>query len=243
VRRILARRPPVAPFHQWHRERQGAIIGARPARAASHELSTLRQSIAGACPLVLELRLAAGPARHHCRRGRAGGGNAPARGPPEATPDETVLAPAGDSRRHGRHRGTRDTGRPGHAPPRRDHGAGRHADRPGHPAAERRRRPLQPGGAEGPLAVGQQFGRYLIIRLLGLGGMGAVYQAWDAELEVAVAVKVIRPEVMADRVLARNWSAGSSANCCSRVRSRTGTSSASTTSASSRASSTSRCPT
>jgi tetratricopeptide (TPR) repeat protein len=51
----------------------------------------------------------------------------------------------------------------------------------------------------GPLAVGQTFGsRYHIIRLLGVGGMGAVYQAWDAELAVTVALKVIRPEVMAD---------------------------------------------
>ena len=51
----------------------------------------------------------------------------------------------------------------------------------------------------GPLAVGQAFGtRYHIIRLLGVGGMGAVYQAWDAELGVAVAIKVIRPEIMAD---------------------------------------------
>ena len=51
----------------------------------------------------------------------------------------------------------------------------------------------------GPLAVGQSFGsRYHIIRLLGIGGMGAVYQAWDAELAVTVALKVIRPEVMAD---------------------------------------------
>jgi eukaryotic-like serine/threonine-protein kinase len=56
---------------------------------------------------------------------------------------------------------------------------------------------------EGPLAVGQAFGpRYHIIRLLGIGGMGAVYQAWDAELGVAVAIKVIRPEVMADATLA-----------------------------------------
>ena len=52
---------------------------------------------------------------------------------------------------------------------------------------------------DGPLAIGQAFGsRYHIIRLLGIGGMGAVYQAWDAELAVAVAIKVIRPEVMAD---------------------------------------------
>ncbi|MDP9322487.1 MAG: protein kinase [Acidobacteriota bacterium] len=51
----------------------------------------------------------------------------------------------------------------------------------------------------GPLTAGQAFGsRYHIIRLLGIGGMGAVYQAWDAELGVAVAIKVIRPEAMAD---------------------------------------------
>ena len=51
----------------------------------------------------------------------------------------------------------------------------------------------------GPLTIGQQFGsRYHILKELGIGGMGAVYQAWDAELEVAVAVKVIRPEVTRD---------------------------------------------
>ncbi len=51
----------------------------------------------------------------------------------------------------------------------------------------------------GPLTIGDQFGtRYRIIRLLGSGGMGSVYQAWDQELDVPVAVKVIRPEAMAD---------------------------------------------
>ena len=51
--------------------------------------------------------------------------------------------------------------------------------------------------------VGQNFGsRYHIIRLLGTGGMGSVYQAWDQELEVAVAVKVIRPDVTADPLVA-----------------------------------------
>jgi serine/threonine protein kinase/tetratricopeptide (TPR) repeat protein len=55
----------------------------------------------------------------------------------------------------------------------------------------------------GPLTPGQVFGsRYHIIRALGVGGMGAVYQAWDAELGVAVAMKVIRPDVMADPTMA-----------------------------------------
>ena len=61
--------------------------------------------------------------------------------------------------------------------------------------------PVAAGGKSslGPLQIGQQFGtRYHILKQLGIGGMGAVYQAWDAELEVAVALKVIRPEVTRD---------------------------------------------
>ncbi len=58
--------------------------------------------------------------------------------------------------------------------------------------------PRVPKG-DGPFQVGQHVGpRYTIIRLLGIGGMGAVYQAFDHELGVVVAIKVIRPEVMAD---------------------------------------------
>ena len=34
--------------------------------------------------------------------------------------------------------------------------------------------------------------------------MGAVYQAWDDELAVVVAIKVIRPEAMADPAVARD---------------------------------------
>ena len=53
-------------------------------------------------------------------------------------------------------------------------------------------RRMPPGAL--PLSPGQDFGsRYHVIRLLGAGGMGAVYQAWDKTLEVAVAIKVIRP--------------------------------------------------
>jgi tetratricopeptide (TPR) repeat protein len=64
----------------------------------------------------------------------------------------------------------------------------------------------EPGASAGPepIAVGYPFGtRYQIIRQLGVGGMGAVYQAWDQELSVVVALKVIRPEVAGDPHSAR----------------------------------------
>jgi eukaryotic-like serine/threonine-protein kinase len=55
----------------------------------------------------------------------------------------------------------------------------------------------------GPIETGEAFGtRYHIISVLGVGGMGAVYKAWDAELGEAVALKVVRPEIAADPVAA-----------------------------------------
>ena len=52
---------------------------------------------------------------------------------------------------------------------------------------------------DGPFQPGQQINpRYTILKLLGTGGMGAVYQAFDHELGVAVAIKVIRPAAQSD---------------------------------------------
>lgn len=58
---------------------------------------------------------------------------------------------------------------------------------------------------DGGFRAGDQVGpRYTIIKLLGTGGMGAVYHAFDNELGVGVAIKVIRPGAQSDATAARD---------------------------------------
>jgi hypothetical protein len=77
----------------------------------------------------------------------------------------------------------------------------------------------------GLLPSGTDFGsRYHIIRTLGAGAMGSVYHAWDKELGVAVALKIMsRSRSSACRKAptpSRHESSknDSRANCCSRGR-------------------------
>lgn len=67
------------------------------------------------------------------------------------------------------------------------------------PGAPPQGSPSAPPSGEGPPAdprIGATFGKYKIIRLLGRGGMGAVYEGEDAALKRKVAVKFLPDELV-----------------------------------------------
>lgn len=46
--------------------------------------------------------------------------------------------------------------------------------------------------------VGKRLGRYLVISRIGKGGMGVVYEAFDPELQLKIALKILLPELARD---------------------------------------------
>ncbi len=53
-------------------------------------------------------------------------------------------------------------------------------------------RPVRPPGSGELRALPQKFGRYRVVKVIGQGGMGTVYQCHDSQLDRPVAVKVMR---------------------------------------------------
>ncbi|HTJ46555.1 MAG TPA: serine/threonine-protein kinase [Kofleriaceae bacterium] len=53
------------------------------------------------------------------------------------------------------------------------------------------------------LAVGDQVGRFIVVRPVGAGGMGEVYEARDPELDRSIALKVLRPSAAGELRLLR----------------------------------------
>ncbi|HEX5069905.1 MAG TPA: serine/threonine-protein kinase [Vicinamibacterales bacterium] len=59
-------------------------------------------------------------------------------------------------------------------------------------------RELAEAAAKAAALVGQQLGQYRVDRILGQGGMGVVYEAWDSDLNRIVAMKCLSPDTTRD---------------------------------------------
>ena len=55
-----------------------------------------------------------------------------------------------------------------------------------------------PSSGPSPL-IGQSIGKYRVVRLLGQGGMGAVYEAQHETINQRVAIKVLHPKLTSDQ--------------------------------------------
>jgi len=53
--------------------------------------------------------------------------------------------------------------------------------------------------------IGQRVGSYDVVRLLGEGGMGHVYEVRDAQTGERSALKVLRPEYASDKTMSARF--------------------------------------
>lgn len=63
--------------------------------------------------------------------------------------------------------------------------------------------PLLAGGASHDALIGERVGAFRIVRRIGAGGMGIVYEAEQDQPRRSVALKLIRPELLSEAALAR----------------------------------------